>query len=132
MWGLITDNETWLSFHGIQNELVNWVWVGKNDQARKSLDRFLELRKTFFSILFSSNDKITVNFLPERPTLTATYYVKSILFNMMQSICWKRPTTGIRKVFVNDNVSHHKVKVTLPCSDEQNVHVFTLKSRVRP
>ena len=68
---------------------------------------------------------VMVDILPQKSTLTATYYVETVAPGVIKSIRQQRPTvgTGITLLF-HDNASANKAKVTVSFLKEQNIQVL--------
>ena len=74
-------------------------------------------RKRFVSpIYFSFDGQVAEDILPEECTLTATYYVKTVISKAIQSVSEKRSTVGTRNNTLRpcDNVSTRKAKIIVP------------------
>ena len=119
---VVTGNETWFYFYGIPNKRANQVWVGPDDPRPVVLRPYFQSRKSLYSIFFDVNGPVAAHILPEKSTLTATYYVNTVLPKVVQSVCEARPTIGTRQtLLLHDNTSAHKAKVTVTYLQQQGI-----------
>ena len=67
-----------------------------------------------------------VDILPQTSTLTAAYYVETVLPLVINSICRQRQTAGTSKtLLLHNNASVHKAKVIVTfLKEEQNIQVL--------
>ena len=73
-------------------------------------------------MFFDVNGPVAAHILPEKSTLTATYYVNTVLPKVVQSVCEARPTIGTRQtLLLHDNASAHKAKVTVTYLQQQGI-----------
>lgn len=122
---VVTGDETWMSFYGIPNKRSNKMWVGPEDERPVVLRPGFQSRKRLFSIFFNYQGPVVVDILPQKETITAKYYAKTVLPQVMQSICEQRPNVGTQKtLLLHDNASAHKAKVTVTYLEEQGVQVL--------
>ena len=92
--------------------------------ARKCFQRRIIL-KLLFTIFFNCEGSVLVHILPEKTTLTGTYFRQKILPGVIQDIEQKRPTTGVKDVLLHhDNASPHKAKIVKDYSEEQELQVL--------
>ena len=97
IWCCLGRWQTWSSFTGV-------TWVVGNDK-----------RSVVPWPCFKSH----------KNQLTATYYTKTVLHKVMQSIHEECPTVATRKpLLLHDNIRHHKAKGTVSYPQEQNVHAL--------
>ena len=87
--------------------------VGGEDEPRPVVARKgFRSRKRLFTVFFNCEEPVFVDILPEKTTLTGTYYRQNILPGVILDIELKRPTTGTKDVLLyHDNGSPHKAKI---------------------
>ena len=125
---VIAGDETWIYFYGIPNKRQNMMWVAEptEDEPRPVVARKgFQSKKRLFTIFFNCEGPVLVDMLPEKTTLTGTYYRQNILPGVIQDIEQKRPTTGVKDVLLHhDNASPHKAKIVKHYLEEQGLQVF--------
>ena len=82
-------------------------------------------RKRLFTIFLNCEGQVLVDKLPEKTTLTGTYYRQNILPGVIQDIEQKRPTTDVKDVHLHhDNASPHKANIVNYYLEEQEPQVL--------
>ena len=108
---VITGDVTWIYFYRIPNKRQNMIWVAKDEPRPVVARKGLQSRKRLFTIFFNCEGAVLVDILPEKTTLTGTYYRQNILPGVNQDMEQKRPTTGVKDVLLHhDNASPHKAR----------------------
>lgn len=111
-------------------EPIRCGWI-KMPEGRQIFEKVFRVEKGFLPIDSSFNDQVTVDILPEKSTLTATYHVKAVISIVVRSVREKRSTVGTRNIpLLHDNASTHKAKFIVACLDEQYFHPHTIQSRL--
>ena len=122
---IVTGDETWLMFYGIPNKRCNRAWVGPDGDRPVVLRPGFQSRKRLFSIFFNAQGTVAIDILPEKASITATYYTEVVLPKVVKEVCNQRPTVGTsRTLLLHDNASAHKAKVTTTFLGEQGIHVL--------
>ena len=104
-------DETWIYFDGIPNKRQNMMWVDEDGPRPVVARKGFQSRKRLFTIFFNCEGPVLADILPEKTTLTGTYYRQNILPGVIQDIEQKRPTTGVKDVLLHhDNACPHKAK----------------------
>ena len=134
--GVVTGNETWLYFYGISNKRFNQMRVAA-DGKRPVLcfDQISRVRSDCFLLLpfFNTQGPLMVDILPQELTLTARYYVETVLSEVEKSIRQQRQTVGTSKTFLlHDHASAHKAKVAVTFLEKQNIQVLAHPSPYSP
>ena len=106
---IVTGDETWITFYGIPNKRSNMMWLKKDDPRPVVCRPGFQSRKRLFTIFFNFEGPVAVDVLPEKTTITGTYYRENVLPKVVQEINCKRPTIGTQKtLLLHDNASAHK------------------------
>lgn len=122
---VITGDETWIYFYGIPNKRKNMMWLAEDEPRPIVASKGFQSRKRLFTIFFNHEGPVLVDILPEKMTLTGTYYRQNILPGVIQEIEQKRPTTGVKDVLLlHDNASPHKSKVVKKYLEDQQLQVL--------
>ena len=128
---VITGDETWIFFYGIPNKRQNMLWVAEDESIPVVARKGFQSRKRLFTIFFTCEGPVLVDILPEKTTLTGTYYRQNILLGVIQDIEQKRPTTGVKDVLLHhDNVSPHKAKIVKDYIEKQELQVLPIRPTV--
>ena len=122
---LVTGDESWLTFYGIPNKRCNRIWVAPDGDRPVVLRPGFQSRKRLFSIFFTTQGLVAIDILPEKSTITASYYTQVVLPKVVGKIHEQRPTVGTqRTLLLHDNASAHKAKVTTTFLSEQGIQVL--------
>ena len=122
---LVTGDESWLTFYGIPNKRCNRIWVGPDGDRPVVLRPGFQSRKRLFSIFFNTQGLVAIDILPEKSTITASYYTQVVLPKVVGKIHEQHPTVGTqRTLLLHDNASAHKAKVTTTFLSEQGIQVL--------
>ena len=79
----------------------------------------------FIYNIFNCEGPVLIDTLPEKTTLTGTYYRQNILPGVIQDIEQKRPTTGEKDVLLHhDSASPHKAKIVKHYIEELELQVL--------
>ena len=84
-------------------------------------------QRLFSFFVSNTQGPVVVGILPQKPTLTATYYAETVVTagEWFKSIRQQRPTVGTSKtILLQDNASAHKAKVTVTFLKEQHIQVL--------
>ena len=101
------------------------MWVAEDEPRLVVARKGFQSRKRLFTIFFNCEGAVLVDILPEKTTLTGTYHCQNILPGVIQNIEQKRPTTGIKDVFLHhDNASPHTAKIVKDYLEEQELQVL--------
>ena len=76
---VVTDDENWISFFVMKDKRSNMVWLVEGEPRPKVLNTSFRSRKRMFTIFFNSQGPIVVDIIPDKATITATYYTTSVL-----------------------------------------------------
>ena len=78
-----------------------------------------------FLFFFNTQGLVAIDILPEKSTITASYYTQVVLPKVVGKIHEQRPTVGTqRTLLLHDNASAHKAKVTTTFLSEQGIQVL--------
>ena len=101
-------DETWIYFYGILNKRQNMMWVVEDEPRLVVARNGFQSRKHLFTIFFNCEGPVLVDILPEKTTLSGTYYRQNILPSVIKDIEQKRSTTGVKDFLLHgDNTSPH-------------------------
>ena len=101
------------------------VWVAADEPRPVAARISFQSRKRLFIIFFNCEGPVLVDILPEKITLTGTYYRQNILPGVIRDVEQKRPTTGVKDVLLyRDNASCHKETVVKDYFEEQELQVL--------
>lgn len=110
---IVTDDETWLCFYGIPNKRCNKAWVGPDGDWPVLLRQDFQIRKRLFPICFNTQRTVPIEILPEKTTISATYYTGVVQPKVVKEVCNWRSTVGTPRTFLlRDIAGTHKAKVT--------------------
>ena len=118
-------DETWIYFYGIPTKRQNMMWMAEDELRPVVAKKGFQSRKRLFIIFFNCEGPVVVDILPEKTTLTGTYYRQNILPGLIQDIEQNRPTTGVKDILSHhDNASPHKAKIVEDYLEEQELQVL--------
>ena len=103
----------------------NMVWLAENEPCPEVLKTGFSSRKRMFTIFFSSQGPVVVDIMPDKATITATYYTTSVLpKNVLhiQSTARTRPPSQIQ--LHRDNAAPHKAHITQTYLDENGIRLM--------
>ena len=77
---VIMGDETWIYFYGIPNKWQNMMWVAEDEPRPVVARKGFRNRKLLFTIFFNCEGPVFVDILPQKTTLTETYYCQNIFY----------------------------------------------------
>lgn len=119
---IVTGDETWIYFYGIANKRVNMMWLAENEPRPHVCRPGFQSRKRLFTIFFSS---VAVDVLPEKTTMTGTYYSEKVLPTVIEEIRKRRPLVGTTgSLLLHDNASAHKTSAVAQYLEDSGIEVL--------
>ena len=102
------------------------MWVAADGKRPAALRLNFQSRERLFSIFPNTQGPVMVDSLPQRSTLIATYYVVTVLPEVIKAIRQQRQIVGTSKtLFFHGNASAHKSKVIMIFPKAQNIQVLS-------
>ena len=102
------------------------MWVAADGKRPAALRLNFQSRERLFSIFSNTQGPVMVDSLPQRSTLIATYYVVTVLPEVIKAIRQQRQIVGTSKtLFFHGNASAHKSKVIMIFPKAQNIQVLS-------
>ena len=92
----------------MKDERSNMVWLAEDDPLPEVLKTGFRSRKRMFTIFFNTQGPVVVNIMPDKATITATYYTTSVLSKVLlhnQSTARTRRRSRIQLHY--DNAAPH-------------------------
>ena len=76
---VVTGDECGISFFTMKDKLSNMVWLAEDEPRPEVLKTGFRSRKRVFTIFFNTQGPVVVDIVPDKATITATYYTTSVL-----------------------------------------------------
>ena len=123
---IVTGDETWICFYGNLNKRSNQMWVDEKEPESLVLRPGFSEKKAICScFLFKPSGPVTVYILPEKTALTATYYTKTVLPEVIRYVHDQYTNAGTSKsILLHDHAGPHKAEFAESYLQEQDIHVF--------
>ncbi|KAI6658414.1 Transposase [Oopsacas minuta] len=110
---VITGDETWIYYYDIQSKQQSSKWIFEDEQPDTIPKQTRAVGKRTFAVFFSTRGIIEYVMLPEKHTVTATWYTENCLPQVFQAVERLRPKTGLRGMkFHHDNAPAHTARKT--------------------
>ena len=77
---VIMGDETWIYFYGIPYKGQNMMWVAEDEPRPVVARKGFQSRKLLLTIFFNCEGSVLVDILPQKTTLTGTYYRQNIFY----------------------------------------------------
>jgi histone-lysine N-methyltransferase SETMAR len=122
---VVTGDECWISFFTMKDKRSNMVWMTDDEPRPEVLKTSFRSRKRMFTIFFNSQGPVAVDIMPDKATITATYYTTSVLPKVLEHIQSTAPTRRRSRIMLHhDNASPHKARFTQTYLDENGIHLM--------
>ena len=97
---VVTGDECWISFFTMKDKRSNMVWMAEHGPHPKVLRTGFRSRKRMFTIFFNTQGPVVIDIVPNKATITATYYTTSVLPKVLLHIrdfkIWDATTSRTR------------------------------------
>ncbi|GFR77617.1 transposase [Elysia marginata] len=122
---IVTGDETWFLFFIIPPKRLNRMWVDGQGDRHVVLRPGFQSRKTMFTVFFNYSGPLVVDILPQDTTMTATYYVQSVLSQVKSVINEQRQKVSTsRTLYLHDIAGPHKARATTQSLWELGIQVL--------
>lgn len=122
---IITGDETWVYSLDPESKLQSMVWSRKGAPPPTKLRRQRTTKKTMFAIFFGFRGVVASIPLPERSTVTATWYTNECLPIVFENILKGHPETELRRYFLHhDNAPAHRAALTTAFLDGSGIKLL--------
>ena len=109
----------------MKDKRSNTVWLAEDEPRPEVLKTGFRSRKRMFTIFFNTQGPVVVNIMPDKATITATYYTTSVLpKNLLhiQSTARTRPRSQFQ--LHHDNTAPHKARITQTYLDDNGIRLM--------
>ena len=122
---VVTGDECWISFFTMKDKRSNMVWMTDDEPRPEVLKTSFRSRKRMSIIFFNFQEPVAVDIMPDKATITATYYTTSVLPKVLEHIQSTAPTRRRSRIMLHhDNASPHKARLTQTYLDENGIHLM--------
>ncbi|GFR88468.1 transposase [Elysia marginata] len=122
---IVTGAKTWFPFFIIPPKRLNRMWVDGQGDRPVVLRPGFQSRLRMFTVFFNYSGPLVVDILPQDTTMTATYYVQSVLSQVKSAINEQRPKVSTsRTLLLHDNAGPHKARATTQPLRELGIQVL--------
>ncbi|GFR70322.1 transposase [Elysia marginata] len=112
---IVPGDETWFPFFTPPPNRLNRMGADGQGDRPAVLRPGFQSRKRMFTVFFNYSCPLVVVILPQDITMTATYYVQNVLFQVKSAINEHRPKVSTsRTLLLHDNAGPHKARATPP------------------
>ena len=109
----------------MKDERSNMVWLAEDDPLPEVLKTGFRSRKRMFTIFFNTQGPVVVDIMPDKATITATYYTTSVLPKVLlhnQSTARTRRRSRIQ--LHHDNAAPHIALNTQTYLDDNGIRLM--------
>ncbi|GFS02664.1 transposase [Elysia marginata] len=110
---IVIGNKTLFPFFVIPSKRLNRMWVDGQGDRPVVLRPGFQSRKRMLTVFFNYSGPLVVDILPQGTTMTATYYVLSVLSQVKSAVNEQRPKFSTSTILpLHDNAGPHKARAT--------------------
>ena len=108
---MVTGDECWISFFTmIDKRSNNMVWMTEDEHRSEVSKTSFRSRKRMFSIFFNTLGHVALDLMPQKATITATYYTTNVLPKVVSTF-EKNARTRRRSEFFCSMITQHLIKL---------------------
>ena len=118
---VVTGDECWISSFIMKDKRSNMVWLAEDDPLPEVLKTGFRSRKRMFTIFFNTQGPVVVDIMPDKATITATYYTTSVLPKVLLH---NQSTARTRIQLHHDNAAPHIALNTQTYLDDNGIRLM--------
>ena len=109
----------------MKDKRSNVVWLAEDEPRPEVLKTVFRSRKRMFTIFFNTQGPVVVDIMPDKATITATYYTTSVLPKHLLHIKSTARTQRRSRIQLHhDNAAPHKAHITLTYLDDDGIRLM--------